>query len=438
MKSSASLAAWLAVTTALMVYLSSRWLDEAPRAFLPGPTTDAHYQIEERCEVCHTPGKGVKQEACVGCHEAELDRADDSHPASKFIDPRNADRVQRLDALRCVTCHIEHRPAWVSEPAVTMPRDYCVACHHDIAEERPSHRGLSFASCAGAGCHNYHDNRGLTEDFLAAHLDEPALLPRAAVPQRASRTAPPTDDNDDDHHAALAPADADAPAQWSDAPAVAEWAASAHAAAGVNCSDCHGTADSWRARPDQRACRPCHEGEVEQFSASRHGMRIAVGLSPMRVSAARRQMRAGAGERELSCSACHAAHRYDTRRASSEACRDCHDDRHSAACERAPHAALWEREQAGAAAAGTGVSCATCHLPRVEDGGRVRVVHNQNDTLRPNEKMLRPVCGRCHGVGLSLDALADRSLIDRCFAGVPATHVQSLEMVRAKRAKTAP
>ena len=68
---------------------------------------------------------------------------------------------------------------------------------------------------------------------------------------------------------------------------------------------------------------------------------------------------------------------------------------------------------AGEGAANTGVSCATCHLPREPhregDEEVVRVQHNQNDNRRPNEKMMRNVCLKCHGAQFSLDALADRA-----------------------------
>lgn len=59
--------------------------------------------------------------------------------------------------------------------------------------------------------------------------------------------------------------------------------------------------------------------------------------------------------------------------------------------------------------------------------GKVTTNHNQNDSLRPNEKMIRPVCLDCHGLAFSLDALADTDLIDRNFAGKPEVHVESIE-----------
>ena len=60
--------------------------------------------------------------------------------------------------------------------------------------------------------------------------------------------------------------------------------------------------------------------------------------------------------------------------------------------------------------------------------------HNQNDTLRPNEKMIRPVCLDCHGLEFSLDALADAALVERNFTGTPTVHVESVEWAMRRSA----
>ena len=95
------------------------------------------------------------------------------------------------------------------------------------------------------------------------------------------------------------------------------------------------------------------------------------------------------------------------------------------------HQAISQADPAGAAP-GTGVSCATCHLPReVHQSGndtRVLVQHNQNYNLRPNEKMLRSVCLNCHGLAFSIDALADAALVRSNFIGRPAGHVESIDL----------
>jgi hypothetical protein len=65
-------------------------------------------------------------------------------------------------------------------------------------------------------------------------------------------------------------------------------------------------------------------------------------------------------------------------------------------------------------------------------GSSVHVQHNQNDNLRPNEKMVRTVCDNCHGVGFSLAALADRALVLVNYDAAPAQPVRSLDMVRSR------
>jgi hypothetical protein len=155
---------------------------------------------------------------------------------------------------------------------------------------------------------------------------------------------------------------------------------------------------------------------------------------------ARQPMHVRARHAELSCTSCHGAHRFDTIKAAVESCTGCHRDDHTAAYERSPHYELWKKELAGELPAGSGVSCASCHLPRDEyrvpdmAAKRVLVQHNQSDNLRPSEKMLRPVCLNCHGLGFATDALADAELVRNNFPGKPGVHNRSLDMV-AKRVK---
>jgi len=137
---------------------------------------------------------------------------------------------------------------------------------------------------------------------------------------------------------------------------------------------------------------------------------------------------------ELDCNACHQAHADDVRTAAVDACLGCHADAHSSAYRDSPHAALWERELSGDGAPGSGVSCASCHMPRLnsESHGRILVQHNQNDNLRPNEKMIRTVCLDCHGLEFSIDALADEALIEVNFKGRPKAHIESIDMAIVK------
>jgi hypothetical protein len=147
----------------------------------------------------------------------------------------------------------------------------------------------------------------------------------------------------------------------------------------------------------------------------------------------------------LGCGSCHAAHQLETKKAAVEACLGCHDDQHSRAYEGSAHAKLWRDELSGLAPAGSGVSCATCHLPRrapsdAEHPGegptsqRVVVEHNQNDNLRPSDKQVRSVCLNCHGLGFSFDALSDEKLVARNFQGQPSRAVKTIELVRRRKA----
>jgi formate-dependent nitrite reductase cytochrome c552 subunit len=129
-----------------------------------------------------------------------------------------------------------------------------------------------------------------------------------------------------------------------------------------------------------------------------------------------------------------------------EACLGCHRDEHSKMYKASPHYRLWQQELAGTAPSASGVSCATCHMPRVlmdadEFVSRVVVDHNQNATLSPNSKMVRPACLHCHGLEYSIDALADAGLITNNFLGAPRTKVRTMAMAeaydRAQREKRA-
>ena len=351
-----------------------------------------------------------------------------------------------------MTCHTEHRPEITRKNGVTQPRDLCVHCHSDIAGERPSHRDMDFTTCASGGCHNFHNNRSLYTRFLIKHLDEPGVLEAPEVPEREfaqllDQISGYPSDLYPVRPLALADADASAgmPVDGRD-DTHGDWAESAHARSGVNCSACHqpqsvdGSPVAWNDHPDEQVCAVCHDLEVERFGKGRHGMRLAAELPPLRVGDALLPMRQNATHRSLSCNSCHGAHRYDTRHAAAEACMECHDDRHTQAYRDSPHHELWQKETRGELQAGSGVSCATCHMPRIEFDvndwlTRIMVDHNQSANLSPNSKMIRTTCMQCHGLGFSINALADQRLIDSNFTGRPSAKVATMELAAAEKAR---
>lgn len=417
--------------------------------FMPGELSPGHHQLAESCDACHRGGFSDidrLQEACVECHGAERVKPFDSHPRTKFTDPRNADRLEKIDALHCVTCHKEHRPEITRKNGVTQPEDVCFNCHSEIAEDRPSHTGMPFDTCASAGCHNFHNNRALYTDFLVKHMDDPATRAEARLPLREfAAVLEEIYEYPHDRYPVqpLTKADMDAPPGSDVDPGIAlDWAQTAHARSGVNCGACHrpsaasGEPGVWRDKPGQDACATCHGVEITRFGKGKHGMRGAAGLTPMRPELAMSPMHEDAAHRELTCDSCHPGHRFDTAYAATEACLECHNDRHSLAYEGTEHHRLWLAELAGEGEPGSGVSCASCHMPRIDYDvsdwmSRKIVDHNQSATLSPNSKMIRPACLHCHGLGFSIDALADRELIERNFDGSPTTRVQSLSLARA-------
>ena len=432
---------WLLLSVGIgAYYLNMIVFSEDKSALLIGEASHGHYQIELACDACHTEAFGggeVMQDACENCHAEELEAAHDSHPKKKFTDPRNADRIAVLDARYCVSCHGEHQKEQTRAMGVTLPNDYCYHCHQEIGDERESHKNLAYDSCASAGCHNYHDNRALYEEFLVTNADQPWLNEIAQLPApngalSANKKPAPI----------LTLQDIDAPAEkLAQAEITEHWVNSGHAQAGVNCSDCHTQKGNvWLDKPGIEVCTSCHKNEAKGFLAGKHGMRLSEQLgnklSAMKVKDSALEFKQQALHREQGCNACHSSHTFNTQSAATEACLGCHNDEHSLAYLASPHGKLWQQEINQEIAPGQGVSCANCHMPRLTkvQGGKeiTRVQHNQNDNLRPNEKMIRTVCMSCHGLEFAIDALADKELIKNNFSGKPSSHIESIDWAKKR------
>ena len=139
---------WTALSAVLVAGMSYAMLKGEDRTlFMPGPLTAGHHQLELACTACHSDPLGggeVLQQACIDCHGEDRKKPFDSHPASKFKDPRNADRLENINALACVSCHTEHQPDITARNGLTQPADFCFHCHAEVGAERPSHKGMAF------------------------------------------------------------------------------------------------------------------------------------------------------------------------------------------------------------------------------------------------------------------------------------------------------
>ncbi len=432
---------WIIILSALGFYLVTTLINEKTdkRLFLPADTSNGHHQIEEQCDLCHEPFGELKEQGCLDCHAKSLSKASDSHEVKLFKDPRNEQMLEDMNAASCLTCHNEHQQDNYPN-GVTVAKDFCVHCHEDVAEDRVTHKGLEFDNCTE--CHNYHDNTALYEDFLAKHLDEKDTFKEGKLPQRNflhfySKKAKHSLD-------ALKLVDHNAP-ESVDLSLGQDWLESSHAEAGINCLDCHSKKEGdWVNKPNFSYCESCHKKTIQGFLAGKHGIRLAQELSAMTVSQARLPMLEGADAENkiLNCTACHSAHKFNVVEAAVSSCLNCHADEHSIAYKKSKHFQLWQDEQQGALEKGAGVSCAGCHLPRETKGKkrkrkskrikRVNVQHNQSHNLSPNQKMLRGVCMNCHGLGFSLDSLADKELIKNNFSSLPKKHLKMLEMVKER------
>jgi predicted CXXCH cytochrome family protein len=426
------LLSWFVLSLVILTYYGSPFFlqNSDKTKLLPGAMINGHYQIGKNCNACHTPFKGVPQDTCLNCHAEELKAVNDSHSVSKFKDPRNAAKLSKINALECVTCHDDHKPEFVNKLGVTVEDRFCIYCHENISEDRPSHANFNFENCRQ--CHNYHDNKALYEDFVKKHLDEPKILKKTTyLEKNFSEVYPklfPFSNN------TLTAEKHDGPKD-SDQKFVQEWVNSSHAKSGVNCKNCHAPENQeWNIKPGVETCNKCHLLETKGFLESRHGMRLnQKNLSPMKPKLARLAMKKDSLEKELKCNSCHGAHKYKTNLAEVKACLECHADEHSVSYKNSKHMKLWNSKKKSN---GKGVSCAGCHFSRkeIKTGGikRILVNHNQNSTLRPNQKMVRPVCMNCHGLGFSLDALGDIKLVNNNFSESPENHIKIIEIVKKR------
>lgn len=411
----------IAVGLGLVLALGGAFVLERRSLFLPGTTSAGHHLLETQCGACHVAFASVPNERCAGCHKPELE--DDVHPVRMFDDPRWAATLEKVDALRCVTCHREHV---VTAGGATVDRRFCFPCHDDVVDKRASHRALAPESCGEAGCHNYHDNTALNVAFLKKRRGDPELLPRPALAEWAREAARPPRPPLPDHPATVAAA----------ASLVADWQGSAHAASGVSCMKCHQGGGGFVAKPTPDACRTCHAFEVTSFHAGTHGARTSLGLSPATPGMARLPMKAfRVAAPAHSCATCHDPHRLDTRRAAVEACLGCHDDTHSRRFGASPHATTAAQDPEAVRVAPGAVTCATCHLPRMrvqtDEGMRVLVNHNNSYTARPRDRMAKVVCTACHGFPFALAAVLDDGLVATNFRGRPVKRHDTFKMIDA-------
>ncbi|HXT22618.1 MAG TPA: FHA domain-containing protein, partial [Thermoanaerobaculia bacterium] len=150
---------WLAVGLAALVVALAAWWGRSD-LFRPGPVSQAHAALVDRCGACHAPWRGVDDRRCATCHLGP------EHQQSAAFQPS------------CETCHVEHR--FATRLALVDDR-LCVNCHRSLrlrpgAAPRFAHTVTDFAvdhpqfAIAGEG------GARLRLDSPAARQADPGVL----------------------------------------------------------------------------------------------------------------------------------------------------------------------------------------------------------------------------------------------------------------------
>jgi hydroxylamine dehydrogenase len=229
--------------------------------------------------------------------------------------------------------------------------------------------------------------------MLAVRMSLPAValcMLFATGPAHAAPRSKPVDRTCVDCHAKVTPA------------AVTDWKLSRHAAKGVGCATCHGTAHSSAADAgkalvaDAETCARCHEARVKQFASGLHGFawKTVAALPPeflppgmprvfiegakgcggchvfgMKSAEEKALLRANKSHRQGgSCDACHTRHTFSAEEARQpQACQTCHqgdDHQNYAIWEGSKHGVRARLVQTGHLPKGASApTCQTCHMP---------------------------------------------------------------------------
>jgi cytochrome c553 len=135
---------WLAsslIAAVGLVYALANGDDK--RLFMPGPLSHGHHQIDLACGACHADPFGeaaVMENACVGCHGDQRKKPLDSHPKTKFKDPRKI--VNRLAGKDKVITASEH---FDDEQALVLPAQMFRFGAEMVAERAEENPDVNFS-----------------------------------------------------------------------------------------------------------------------------------------------------------------------------------------------------------------------------------------------------------------------------------------------------
>jgi hypothetical protein len=109
----------------------------------PGPLSAAHAGLNEQCDKCHVPFKGIPNGACLACHTALQKHIDAGRgPHARFA----------AEGKKCASCHADHKgeKRALSPPVATSGFDHLAQTGVALDGK---HAGVACASCHKAGKH---------------------------------------------------------------------------------------------------------------------------------------------------------------------------------------------------------------------------------------------------------------------------------------------
>ena len=112
-------------------------------AWSSGPLSQAHHQLEGKCEACHVkPFEAVRDGACLACHKdvhdhalpARLAHARGPDSAGDALQWRIAHMFGKPGPGACSDCHTEHEGAGKMPPPAQA---FCADCHGSLKDRLP-------------------------------------------------------------------------------------------------------------------------------------------------------------------------------------------------------------------------------------------------------------------------------------------------------------
>ena len=379
----------LAATIGCLAALAYAITGPAAYVFRPGQVFSGHQRFQDACQACHLPWSGPDPGKCVSCHANVM--MFNTHSDAKLEAPLRVEVDEKYRKYTCVNCHREHISDDLAGALYTGKPAMCMDCHP--AYLRSDHQAHDSRSCVQDSCHSYHINISRA-DFGKDSRARLLLKTRAPARPKPAKVATPTPEALEQMRRS---------AFYNENPVyAAKHSISAHATTEATCQRCHTSSGKLVEKPSLKVCAECHPTQFYGFSSGGHG-----------AARARDAGRFSTPRENVGCGSCHDTHSLLLGSARREACKRCHDSKHTLNYEKSGHY-RYISDPVFALKPVTGVDCAGCHMPKLEELNG-HTMHNESYSSSRKRIMAVMVCDRCHGMKFSLESLYDPDVISYNF-----------------------